>query len=144
MNPFALRNLLRGRRKSLRRGAATVEFAVAGPILFFLVLSIFEFGWAVLIRHSADNAAYEAARKAIIPGGTSTDAINEANRIMGIVGARNFNVRVNPTNISEDTREVEVIVSGAFANNGIVASKIFQGVNFESATKMLTERPRRD
>ncbi|MFN3189505.1 MAG: TadE/TadG family type IV pilus assembly protein [Aureliella sp.] len=138
------RNTRTFRHHRRRMGAATVEFAVAGPILFFLILSIFEFGWAVLIRHSADNAAYEAARKAIVPGGTSADAINEANRIMGIVGARSFNVRVNPTNITEDTREVEVTVSGAFANNGIVASRIFPGVNFESATKMLTERPRRD
>ena len=132
-----------GDRSRDRRGAATTEFAIAAPVLFLLLLAIFEFGWQVLIRHTADNAAYEAARRAIVPGGTSADAIDEANRIMGFVGAQEFDVQVDPTDINEDTLEVEVTVSGPYDENGIVAARFFRGLGFSSTSRLLTERPRR-
>ncbi|TWT86060.1 TadE/TadG family type IV pilus assembly protein [Neorhodopirellula pilleata] len=135
-------NSKQNRRKRL--GATMVEFAVVTPILFTLLLAVFEFGWQVVIRHTADNAAYEAARKAIVPGGTAADAIEEANRVMGIVGARSFTVNVTPTVITEATRDIEVTVSGQYADNGIVAARFFNGLGFESRSKLLTERPRRD
>jgi Flp pilus assembly protein TadG len=57
-----------------RRGATAVEFALTAPIFFVFLLSAFEFGWLNVIRHTADNAAYEAARAAIVPGATVADA----------------------------------------------------------------------
>lgn len=125
-----------------RRGATTVEFAIAAPLLFLLLLAVFEFGWQVVIRHTADNAAYEASRAAIVPGGTREDALNEANRIMQIVGARSFDVQVNPAVLTEKTAEVEVVIRGEYANNGLIAAKFFEGFSFESRSKQLTERPR--
>lgn len=134
----------RSKKRSERRGATMVEFAFAAPILMLLLLVIFEFGWQVLIRHTADNAAYEAARKAIVPGGTASEAIDEANRIMGIVGARSFNVNIEPATISDTTSEVVVSVSGQYDQNGIIAARFLSGIGFNSESRLLTERPRRD
>ena len=57
------------RRQRLRRGATAVEFAIVLPILLTFVWAAFEFTRWAMIRHVADNAAYEAARCVIVPGG---------------------------------------------------------------------------
>lgn len=126
-----------------RRGAAVVEMAIAAPVFFVVMLTVFEFGWMAVIRHTADNAAYEAVRRSVIPGGTSADARQEATRLMQIVGARQFNVEVNPTNITPETDEVEVTVRGNYAQNGLIATRFLTGLQFESRSRMLTQRPRR-
>lgn len=128
--------------KKARRGATAVEFAVAAPVMFFVLMSVFEFGWQILIRHTADNAAYEAARVAIVPGATAQDAVNEANRIMGIVGARSFEVDVTPDTLNENTQEVTVQIGMSYADNGLVASKILGNRRFETSSTLLTERRR--
>lgn len=130
-------------RKQNRLGATAVEFAVAAPVFLLTLLAIFEFGWMVVIRHTADNAAYEGVRDAIVPGGTAADAQNEANRIMDIVGARSIQVEVTPSNITPETNEVEVTVSGQYSDNGLLVTRFLRGAKFESTSRMLTERPRR-
>ena len=135
---------MNNRKSKQRRGVTTVEFALAAPVFFLVLLTVFEFGWQVVIRHTADNAAYEAVRVAIVPGATADEAIAEATRIMNIVGARSFNIEVDPPVLDNETERVEVLVEGAYANNGIIASKFLSGINFQSRSDMLTERPRRD
>lgn len=50
------------------------------------------------IRHTAANAAYEAARKAIVPGNTVLDAQTEALRLLNTLGVGNgASVVVDPT-----------------------------------------------
>ena len=70
------------RRHTARRGATVVEFAIVAPIFFLFLLASFEFGWLNVLRHTADNAAYEAARTAMVPGGTAADAATKANSIL--------------------------------------------------------------
>ena len=48
-------------RQTERRGATAVEFAITAPIFFIFLLASFEFGWMNVLRHSAENAAYEGA-----------------------------------------------------------------------------------
>ena len=48
--------------RSQRHGATVVEFALVAPIFCLFVLSSFEFGWLNVMCHTAENAAYEAAR----------------------------------------------------------------------------------
>lgn len=56
---------------SKRRGATMVEFVVVVPIFFMLLMVAMEFAVLGTIRSTADNAAYEAARKLVIPGATA-------------------------------------------------------------------------
>jgi Flp pilus assembly protein TadG len=69
-----------------RRGALTVEFAIAAPLIFLLFLGGLELTALNFARQTAGNASYEAARKLIIPGGTVAQAQSEGLRQMNIVG----------------------------------------------------------
>lgn len=103
-----------------RRGAVTVEMAVTAPILFLLLFAALEFASMNNMRHSVDNAAYEAARRGIVPGATTAAVVNEANTIMGYVGARNATVTVVPNAFDDNTPELTVTVSVPIAGNGWV------------------------
>lgn len=69
-----------------RRGALTVEFAIAAPLIFLLFLGGLELTALNFARQTAGNASYEAARKVIIPGGTVAQAQAEGLRQMSMVG----------------------------------------------------------
>ena len=96
-----------------RTGALTVEFAIVAPIIFLLFLGSIELTTLNLLRHTAANAAYEGARKAIIPGGTDAAAEAEARGILEALGARN-DVTVS---ISRTTSDVTVTVIIPVARN---------------------------
>jgi Flp pilus assembly protein TadG len=63
--------------KFRRSGASTVEFALVGPLLFFLILGIFEFGRAFMVMELLTDAARHGCRQAIIEG-SSTQQITDA------------------------------------------------------------------
>jgi len=54
--------------RTIRRGAALVEFAVVLPLLLLVVFGIIEFGQVAFVRHGLINAATQGARAAILPG----------------------------------------------------------------------------
>lgn len=54
--------------KHKSRGQALVEFALVAPMLFLLLVGIFEAGRFVLYLESLNNAAREGARYAIVHG----------------------------------------------------------------------------
>ena len=68
MPPLAARN---SKLATRRTGATAVEFAIVAPIFYTLVIASLEFGRLNIIRHTADQAAYEAARFAMVPGATA-------------------------------------------------------------------------
>lgn len=80
------------KRKSMRRrnrrrlGGATVEFALAVPIIFAMFFGAVELTRLNFIRQSASNACYEGARKVIVPGGTASDANTAATTLLTNLG----------------------------------------------------------
>lgn len=104
-----------------------MEMAFALPLLFLFVLGSIEFSRMNVIRHTIDNAAYEAARRAIVPGSTAADAETVANGIMATVGAEGVNVVVTPAVLQLDTPEVNVNVSVDCDANGFIAPIFFAG-----------------
>lgn len=65
------------RSRSRRRpagGQALVEFAMVAPLFLVLLISIFDFGRVVWARNALENSAREAARFAIVHGGSITTA----------------------------------------------------------------------
>ncbi|MEM8677771.1 MAG: TadE family protein [Planctomycetota bacterium] len=110
-----------------RRGAVAVEMAMTLPLLLFIVFASVEFGRMNVIRHSVDNAAYEAARKVIVPGATAADADREARQLMNIVGARGVTVQLTPAVIQLDTPEITVEVSVRADQNGFIVPQFFGG-----------------
>lgn len=63
--------MLRRSRSDHPRGQALVEFALVLPILTFLLVGFFDLGRVVLANDVMSHAAREAARYAIVHGGSS-------------------------------------------------------------------------
>ena len=123
-----------------RRGAVITEFAICAPVFFLIVLAMFEFGWLNVVRHTADNAAYEASRVAMVPGATAAEAIAEAQRIMTAIGTREATVTVNPATLAPETTEVTVTVRVPLDRNSLVIPKFGRGKEIESNSTLRTER----
>lgn len=58
--------------KQRRPGAAAAEFAVVAPIIFMVVIAMFELGRSMSIQQTLTNAAREGAREAILPTATTS------------------------------------------------------------------------
>jgi hypothetical protein len=60
----------RSNRASAKRGQTAVEFALTLPIFAMLLLGVFDFGRVIWANDGIANAAREAARWAIVHGGS--------------------------------------------------------------------------
>ncbi len=117
-----------------------VEFAVVAPVFFLLLFAGIEFAVLGTIRSTANNAAYEGARKLVIPGAVASDGITEANRIMGIVGVSNLTVTTTPAVIDETTQDVTVNVSIPYDSNAVFVPWFAGGLVINSSSTLKTER----
>ncbi len=123
-----------------RRGAAAIEFALTAPFFFLFLLAAFEFGWLNVIRHTADNAAYEAARAAMVPGATAAEATTKANNLLGIVGARAAKVKVKPPVLTPETDQVTVAIDIPMNRNGLIVPRFTKKTTIHSSSTLRTER----
>lgn len=127
-------------QRSQRAGATIVEMAIVLPIFFLFILAAFEFGWLNVMRHTADNAAYEAARTAMVPGGSVADAIARANGILNIVKAKGATITISPNPVTTATKEVTVTVDLPMGKNGLILPKFTKGTVLHSVSTLKTER----
>jgi len=126
--------------KQDRRGAALVEFAIVAPVFFLFIMAAFEFSRLNVIRHTADNAAYEAARHAMVPGATAAEAIARANRILNIVGTRGATVTINPSTLGPNDNQITVTIDVPMSQNGWVVPKFTAGNTLRASSTLRTER----
>ncbi len=111
------------RKSKSRRGTTVVELAIVAPIIFLLLFCAIDFSRANSIRNTTENAAYEAARHAIVPGSTSQDALAAANEILSILSINNASVSVTPSTITNTTKQVSVTVSVPLSDNLYAANQ---------------------
>jgi hypothetical protein len=123
-----------------RRGAAAVEFAIVAPVFFMLLLASFEFSRLNVIRHTADNAAYEAARHAMVPGATASEAVAKANTILRTVGTRGARVTISPTALGPDVDTINVRIEVPLDQNGWVVPRFTSGSTLTAESTLRTER----
>ena len=133
-------NCQRLRDRRSRRGATVVEFAITAPVFFLFLLAAFEFGWFNVMRHTADNAAYEAARHAMVPGATAAEARNKANSILNVVGTRGANVRVTPATVTPETDEITVTIDVPMNRNALILPRFMRNTTIQAASTLRTER----
>ncbi len=127
------------KRTSTRRGAVAVEFAICASILFLLIFASLEFARMNMIRHSVDNAAYEAARCVIVPGATPAEAEAAARGILNVIWVQNSEIDVDPAVIQNSTPEVTVTVSVPADGNGFIAPHFFRGKSFVGRCRLTRE-----
>lgn len=128
-------------RHGRRTGATAVEFAIAAPIFFLFLTASFEFARLNVMRHTADNAAYEAARHAIVPGATAAEAVAKATRILNIVGTRGARVTVNPPVLGPDVEQVNVTIEAPLSQNGWITPRVTRSKTIRATSTLRTERP---
>jgi Flp pilus assembly protein TadG len=135
-------NAARRNIRNDRTGAAAVEFAIVAPIFFLLLIGSLEFGRLNVIRHTADQAAYEAARNAMVPGATVAEARQHANRMLRIVGARGSRIDVQPAVLGPDVDEITVTVEVPLGQNGWITPRFTSNKTIYAVSRLKTERAR--
>ncbi|MEQ9411011.1 MAG: pilus assembly protein [Fuerstiella sp.] len=127
-------------QRARRRGATVVEFAVVVPIFFLLLFAGIEFATLGTIRSTAHNAAYEGARKLVIPGALASEGIDEAKRVLGVVGVDVLTVTTTPSVITDDTQQVTLTVSIPYDSNAVFVPYFTGGLTIQSSVTLKTER----
>jgi Flp pilus assembly protein TadG len=136
-------NVLSQRRANRRsqRGATAVEFAIVAPILFLLIFCAFEFARLCMIKNLAQDAAYEAARYAMVQGSDAQDAIDQANMVLATLGTRNVTVVVNDgAGIDEDTEAVKVAVTIPMKDNSFGLIPFVKDKTISAEITLIAER----
>jgi Flp pilus assembly protein TadG len=128
-------------RLANRDGVVAVEFAITAPIFFLFLLAAFEFGWLNVLRHTADNAAYEAARTIIVPGATANEATVKAQTLLNIVGARGATISITPATVTTSTTQVKVAIDVPMNKNGLITPRFTGKTILHSESTLRTERP---
>ena len=101
-----------------RRGAALVEFAIVTPLLLLILFGIIEFGQIFKVRQTAQHAAREGCRIAVLQStqapytGSSGPVMSRIQQIMEAAGVP-FNtgmVTITPESTNDPTVTVNVAV----------------------------------
>lgn len=123
-----------------RDGVAAVEFAIIANVLFILIFVSFEFSRLHLTRNLAQDAAYFAARQAMVPGATAKEANQEATRILSAMFDRGYQITVHP--LSHESNEVTVEVSIDLGEVAFFTPMFLPKKVIRSVATMSTERYR--
>ncbi|MEM1067873.1 MAG: TadE family protein [Planctomycetota bacterium] len=133
-----LRTRQRFHRADNRMGASVVEFAVVANILILMILTCMEFARMNMVRNLAQDAAYFAARHAMVPGATEDEAVAEADRIMSAMVTNGYTVDV--TSLDEDTADIRVTVSVDLTQVALFAPYFLPDTDITTEAHMRTER----
>jgi Flp pilus assembly protein TadG len=125
-----------------RRGVAAVEFAFVAPIFFLILVAAFEFGRLNVMRHTADNAAYEAARHAMVPGATADEAAEKARKLLNVVGTRGARITVDPPVLGPNVDRINVSIEVPLSQNGWITPRMTRAKTIRATSTLATERVR--
>jgi Flp pilus assembly protein TadG len=134
-----MKNTTRRRRLFFRRGTTSVEFALTVPLFLAFLFGALEFGRANMIRHTAQNAAYEAARAAIVPGATAAKAEAAAYAALSYAGIGTATVTITPSVLGPGDNEVTVDVSVPMDPNSYLTPLFLSGKNLEATSTLSRE-----
>jgi Flp pilus assembly protein TadG len=136
--PFRLR---RRSTRTHRRGAVFVELALVLPLIIFLILATIDATTMVFLNHSLTIAAYEGARVAVKPTGTSAEAITQANDFLTSRSVAGGSVAINPIdveNLAAGTH-ITVTASAVCDANALIPSLFYAGKSVSAHCTMVKE-----
>jgi hypothetical protein len=76
-----------------------------------------EFGSYNMIEQTANNAAFEAARRCVLPGVSALDGQNAGLSVLNAVGITGGTVTIDPDTITDTTTHVTAIVTVPLGGN---------------------------
>ena len=95
-----------------------------------------------VLRHAADNAAYESARHGIVPGATVSEVEQKAHEYLNAVKVSGATVTVSPNPITETTTDITVDVALPLDGNVWVTSKFTDNSAINASCSLRSERYR--
>jgi Flp pilus assembly protein TadG len=123
-------------RRSERRGAVTVEFAICASVFFMVIFTLLEFSRFMFVKHSVQMVAYEAARIGVVPGATASHVSSRAQVLLTASGIRHATVNISPPVINSMTEEVSVTVSCEFSRNSWLPPTYLMGRTLSSTISL--------
>ncbi len=127
------------RRQGMKRlGVAAVEFAIIANVFFIMLLACMEFARLNMVRNLSQDAAYYAARQAIVPGATSDEAHAEADRIMSALLNHGYTVDVSEVN--KEAMDVSVTVSVDLHKVALFTPLFLPDTTMRTTARIRTER----
>lgn len=123
------------------RGAMLVEIAILLPIIFLMIAAFIELSRAWMLKQTADSAAYEGARAAIVAGAVPNDGRAAAESLLKSSGIKSWYITISPQVIEEDSAYVTLSVSIPVAGNTWIAPFFFKKTEMASSVTLITERP---
>lgn len=108
-----IRAEIRNRRlaRTLRRGAAAVEFAFVAPLLIILVLGCIEFSRVLMVKNMLGQAAIAGSRVAILDGSTFSDVSKRVLESLPTIDPKNVTITCTPNTPSNAARGEVVTVT---------------------------------
>jgi len=130
----------RSKFRPQRRGAALVEFALMAPIMFMFFIACIEFSRANMLRNSMSIAAYEGARKGIIPGSTAAQVEATARASLASAGIVPESVVVNPAVLTQTTPVVTVTITALGSKNLWISPMFTKGMKLTKSSSLSREK----
>ena len=130
----------RNKTEKLTRGVVTVEMALTLPLYFLLLFAAIEFARVNVVIHTMENAAYEGARRMVVPGATT--AQGEAAALAGLtaVDVRNATVTPTPAFLTGVETEVTITIDVPLNGNAWISPTFFKDVVLSRSCTLSTER----
>ena len=124
-----------------RDGVSAVEFAMVAPVFLLVVFTCIEFTRLSMIKNMVQEAAYYAARDAMVPGATAEECEAAAHRILGRLGNKSATVLINNgQGIDDLSDEVSVTVSVPLSESTLFFPFPVGDMTLSSTAIMQTER----
>ena len=83
--------------RNRREGATTVELAMVAPALFLILFAFVEFGRAIMVLQTMEEAARTACRAAVVDGAVAATIESEAEDILESFGTPGAEATVSPS-----------------------------------------------
>jgi Flp pilus assembly protein TadG len=114
-------------KRSARRGAALVEFALVAPIFLMLLVGSLEFGRAIMVQEAITNASREGARTGTFDGALTSDVTSAVNTYLSGMSISGATTSVTPADpgLSAGGTQVTVSVSIPYSSVTWVPSPWF-------------------
>jgi hypothetical protein len=93
------------------------------------------------MQHTVDTAAYEGARRGMVPGVTAAEAHDAAEELIRAAGLKSASISITPTEIKEDTSLVTVRVAVPVPENSWVTPRWLAKFPVVSEVTLFCERP---
>ncbi len=128
-------------RRSLRRGAAVVEFAVCLPLIVLIVLGGIQAASMLFLRQTLVQAAFEAVKSGVKVEGSAIRAEAAARAVIEGRELDNVTITVTPGNLEDLPRGeiVEVTVSAPGDDNSLFPFGPFAGRDVIARAVMVKE-----